>query len=176
MIVCVDVAYEDGLDGTTRATAAAVVLDRWDAPRGVAEHVCRIDEVANYVPGEFYERELPCVLAILDHVELPVDVVVIDGYVVLDGAGRRGLGGHLHEALGGRVPVVGVAKNPFHDNPAALEILRGGSRRPLYVTALGVDPQVAAAHVREMHGRHRLPTMLKRVDRLCRDGAQGASQ
>jgi deoxyribonuclease V len=47
--------------------------------------------------------------------------------------------------------------------------LRGDSSRPLYVTALGVDVETAAEDVRRMHGRFRLPTMLKRADRLCRD-------
>jgi deoxyribonuclease V len=39
----------------------------------------------------------------------------------------------------------------------------------LYVTAVGIDPRAAASNVRGMHGKHRLPTMIKRVDRLCRD-------
>jgi deoxyribonuclease V len=76
----------------------------------------------------------------------------------------------LYEALGRRLPIVGVAKNRFHTNGAAIEVYRGDSKRPLFVTALGVDPQAAAIEVQRMHGEHRLPTVLKRVDRLCRDG------
>lgn len=169
MIVCIDVDYRE-IDGKTCAVAAGVVLQSWLAAEAVAEHVRRIDDVADYVPGEFYKRELPCVLAVLERVVQGVHLVVVDGYVVLDEAGTLGLGGHLHAALGGAVAVVGVAKNPFRGNGAAIEVVRGEAKRPLYVTAIGVEPQTAADDLRRMHGRFRLPTMLKRVDRLCRDG------
>jgi deoxyribonuclease V len=49
-------------------------------------------------------------------------------------------------------------------------VVRGTeAKRPLYVTAAGVGVDQAAAWVRSMHGPHRLPTLLKRVDRLCRE-------
>lgn len=169
MIVCIDVDYRDRPDGTTAAVAAGVVLSSFDASRAVTERVCHIDEVAAYVPGQFYERELPCVLALLDTIALAITAIVIDGYVILDAAGSHGLGGYLHEALGGRIAVIGVAKTPFRGDPPAIEVYRGGSKRPLFVTALGVEPRVAAEQVASMHGQHRFPTMLKRVDRLCRD-------
>jgi len=34
---------------------------------------------------------------------------------------------------------------------------------------VGVDSQAAAACIQRMHGPSRLPTLLKRVDRLCRE-------
>ncbi|MFO7562322.1 MAG: endonuclease V [Enhygromyxa sp.] len=169
MIACVDVHYEDVPTGTT-ATAACVLIPGWSSAKPAAEYVCKIGEIAEYVPGQFYKRELPCVLAVLELVEAPLELIVIDGYVVLDAAGTPGMGGHLYEALGRRVPVIGVAKNRFAAATSAIEIHRGGSKRPLFVTSLGVDPQAAAADVQGMHGEHRLPTVLKRVDRLCRDG------
>ena len=169
MIACVDVDYQDSQPLGTRARAACVVLARWDAEATAAEYLRELDGVADYTPGRFYERELPCVRAVLELVREPIDVIVVDGYVVLDAAGKLGMGGHLYRALGGRTPVVGVAKNPFAGAPA-IELRRGDSQRPLYLTALGLDPANAAARVRTMHGRFRLPTMLKRVDRLCRDG------
>ena len=67
------------------------------------------------------------------------------------------------------VSVIGVAKTSFHDNDAAIEVARGASARPLYVTAEGIDVTRAADDVRRMHGAHRIPTILKRVDRLARD-------
>ena len=42
--------------------------------------------------------------------------------------------------------------------------------RPLYVSAVGVDLVNAADNIRRMHGPHRLPTLLKQVDGLCRAG------
>lgn len=170
MIVCVDVDYrDDGEAGKTRAVAACVELSAWTSPRPFDEHVCLIEDVADYVPGQFYRRELPCVLAVLDTVEEPVDLVVVDGYVYLDEAGSPGMGAYLYEALDRRVPIVGVAKNPFRTATGAVEILRGTSARPLYVSAAGIAPELAADKVRSMYGRFRFPDMLKRVDRLCRD-------
>ena len=94
--------------------------------------------------------------------------VLVDGFVWL-GEGRPGLGARLYEAIGGAYPVVGVAKNPFRGAPAAA-ITRGGSARPLYITAVGLATSDAAARVESRHGPHRIPTLLKAVDRLCRDG------
>lgn len=89
-----------------------------------------------------------------------------DGYVDL-GPGRGGLGRHLFEALEEAIPVVGVAKSRFPDTGAA-EILRGSSRRPLYITTAGVPVAEAAAGIAQMSGPHRLPTLLQRADHLAR--------
>jgi deoxyribonuclease V len=86
------------------------------------------------------------------------------------GAGRPGLGAHLYQALGRRTAVVGVAKRRFHGAGDAVPILRGTSQVPLFVTAVGIDLAEAAEGVRRMHGAHRIPTLLKRVDRLSREG------
>lgn len=53
---------------------------------------------------------------------------------------------------------------------ACFELCRGASRRPLYITAIGSDYLTAAEHIREMAGDHRIPTLLKTVDRLARTG------
>lgn len=168
MIACIDVDYSD--EGSAAATAACVLFTSWTAAVPAAEYVQRIAKVAEYVPGQFYKRELPCVLAVLELVEQPIELIVIDGYVILDAEGTHGMGGYLYEAFERRTPVIGVAKNRFRANSAAVEVLRGDSKRPLFVTALGIDPEAAAIDIQRMHGRFRLPTLLKRVDRLCRDG------
>lgn len=170
MLACLDVDYREH-GGPPDAVAACVVFDDWPAATATAEHVETISAIEPYVPGQLYRRELPCLLAVLEQVQHPLDAIIVDGYAVLDAAGRPGLGAHLHRALEQRLPVIGVAKNFFHDS-AALEVRRGESRRPLYVSAVGMDPQSAAAGVGRMHGPHRLPTLLKRVDRLCRDACR----
>ncbi|HLT36916.1 MAG TPA: endonuclease V [Enhygromyxa sp.] len=167
MIACIDVCYDNG--ASTLATAACVVISDWSAAQPVAEYVRRVAGVGEYVSGQFYQRELPCALGVLELVEQPLELIVVDGYVVLDADGTLGMGGHLYDALDWRTPIIGVAKSRFHANTAAVEVCRGRSKRPLFVTALGVDRQVAADNVQRMHGEHRLPTILKRVDRLCRD-------
>jgi deoxyribonuclease V len=164
MLVSVDVDYRPD------ATVAACVLFRdWEDAAEAGHFVDRGPPAEAYVPGEFYRRELPSLLRVLAQVSEPLVAVLIDGYVWLGGEERPGLGAHLYEALGRRVPVIGVAKTAFHSSHAAVPVLRGASQRPLLVTAVGVDVQAAAACVQRMHGPSRLPTLLKRVDRLCRE-------
>ncbi len=161
MIACVDVDYRP-----TETVAAALFFRAFADAMPEAERVARLPPAAPYEPGRFYLRELPALLAVLAQAPAPPSLVIVDGFVWLD-VGRPGLGARLHEALGG-TPVIGVAKRPFRDAPA-IPVLRGASRTPLLVTAAGIDPRRAAEHVRAMHGAHRLPTLLRRVDRLCRE-------
>lgn len=175
-ILAIDVQYVDDT-----GYAAAVLFDTWTAstPLHVFTHVEH--NVAEYQPGQFYKRELPPVLALLAASPTPPAVVVIDGFVNLDAAGRPGLGQHLFDALGGKVPIVGVAKNPFRlhgeegepdeqGGPGA--ITRGSSVRPLYVTSAGMSQTTAEELVIGMHGQHRLPTMLKLVDQEARKASK----
>ena len=106
LVACVDVGYRD-----TTAVAAGVWFRGWAASEPEVEVVTALGEVAPYQPGEFYRRELPCVLAVLERGPA-AEVVVVDGYVWL-GFGRAGLGAHLYQALGERTVVVGVAKSRF---------------------------------------------------------------
>jgi len=162
MIACVDVGYHD-----THATAACVVFAAWTDETPLSTLAVRIETVEPYEPGQFYRRELPCLLRVLADVTVPLDTIIVDGFVWL-GTDEPGLGAHLHEALDRRVSVVGVAKTSYAGNTVAVEILRGISQNPLYVTAVGIEPAVAAEHVRTMHGEHRIPTLLGHVDRLSR--------
>lgn len=166
MIAAVDVAY-----GSHGAAAACVLFQAFGDAAPASVHVARIADVAPYEPGAFYKRELPCVLAVLRACGATPGVIVIDGYVWLSAERRPGLGAHLFEALGGAAVVVGVAKTGFMGSEFAEAVLRGGSTRPLFVTAAGADAAEAAGWIRTMHGGHRLPTLLKQVDRLCRDAA-----
>ena len=95
--------------------------------------------------------------------------MVIDAYVML--GNRPGLGQHLFDFFDGKIPVVGVAKSKFKGS-SGTEIFRGGSIHPLYVTSAGVNQQKASERIRTMHGAHRIPTLLKRVDCLAREKAQ----
>lgn len=163
MIVCVDVDYR-----AAEVVAACVGFHDWTDAAPAVESVMRTAGAAPaYESGAFYRRELPYITAALAALSTAPRMVVVDGYVWL-APGRAGLGAHLHAALGGQVEVVGVAKRNF-EGAVAIPILRGTSQQPLYVTATGADVPGAAAAVRSMHGPHRIPTLLKRVDRLARD-------
>ena len=161
ILAITDVAYKDDV-----ARAACVLADGWTAKRPLRTFSALRTPVAEYVPGEFWQRELPVLLALLEGVK--ADVVVVDGYVWLDDAGRKGLGARLYDAMG--VPVVGVAKTAFDGSGFARQVLRGESRKPLYVTSVGVDVDEAAEAVRTMHGSHRIPALLTAADRLARYG------
>jgi deoxyribonuclease V len=126
----------------------------------------RIDEVEAYVPGQFFRRELPCLLAVLEAVKVRPEFVVIDGYVWLADVHEPGLGAYLFEALNCEVAVIGVAKTKFRRARLAQEIRRGRSTAPLYISAAGVDLTLAAEHIWKMHGPYRIPTLLRRVDQL----------
>ncbi|UBV45317.1 endonuclease V (plasmid) [Deinococcus taeanensis] len=159
---CVDVDYRE-----QEAVSACLLFETWAAGQPTRTLVERVAPVAPYVPGSFYLRELPCLLAPLRQVTALIDTVIVDGYVWLDQEGRPGLGAHLYDALEQQLPVIGVAKSAFRGAPA-VEVRRGDSTRPLYVTAAGMNPRQAAEHIQEMHGAHRLPSLLRQVDQLCR--------
>jgi deoxyribonuclease V len=161
MIACVDVHYRD-----TRAVAAGIAFRGWLDESVVAEQVITVSDIQPYNPGKFFVRELPCLLAVLE--KLPaMEIVLIDGYVRLE-KDRPGLGAHLYTSLESRIPVIGVAKTRYVGAENAQEIVRGKSKQPLYISAAGLSVREAAEHVRSMHGPYRIPTLLKRVDRLSR--------
>lgn len=164
MLACVDVGY-----GATGAIAACVLFESWSDPVARAQVTASIAHVEPYVPGEFFRRELPCLLAVIAKVDVPLAAIVVDGFVWL-GAGKPGLGAHLYEALGERVPIIGVAKTAFRGDDTSRPLMRGRSARPLHLTAIGVPIDQAEAYVGMMHGDHRIPTLLAVVDRLSRTG------
>lgn len=179
-LLAIDVAYADNgaPDGGTGdaanssnndAYAAGVVFHDWGDDKPAKTCISHIPTVAKYVPGEFYKRELPCVLRLLAEHEVQPDCIIIDGYVYLDGNSQPGLGWHLYQALGGKVAIIGVAKSSFSAIDASFGISRGGSIKPLYITSIGVDQATAQASIAAMHGKFRIPTLLKLVDQLCRE-------
>lgn len=166
MIAIFDVDY--CTDGT--AVAACVTANDWTDALPSGEYTVRVGEVAPYEPGQFYKRELPCLLAVLQTLPTPPAVCVVDGYVWLGDESKPGLGAHLFNALSGTFPVIGVAKTRFAGAEPVAEVAHGAieTTRPLYVSAVGIPLADAAEHVKKMHGTFRLPTLIKRVDSLCR--------
>lgn len=161
MILAVDVAYS----GST-ATAAGVLFSAWDSTATERTLLAEMDNVAEYERGAFYLRELPCIAKLLKEIDLPLDCIVIDGYVTLGEAASPGLGWKLWEFLDRTTPVIGVAKSEFRGTPEKAKLYRGHSSRPLFVTAVGMPLDEAKACVAAMHGKHRLPGLLKIADRL----------
>jgi deoxyribonuclease V len=166
MIGCVDVYYRD-----TSAIAACVLFEKWSDDRPASEIVVQIREIQPYVSGQFFRRELPCLLAALRAFDELPHAVIIDGYVWVGDQRNPGLGAHLYEALDRQSAVIGVAKTMFVGAKLAREVTRGHSLSPLYVSAAGMHLADATHHIQEMHGDFRIPTLLKRVDQLSRGRA-----
>lgn len=164
MIAILDAAY-----GDHTSAAACITAADWISPLPLAEFTHRAGAAEIYTPGEFYKRELPLLRSVLGMLPSRPAVVVVDGYVWLDPEGRKGLGAHLFEMMRGRVAVVGVAKTKFVGAQQWVEkVTRGDSANPLWVTTAGLTPSEAVAAVKRMHGDHRIPTLVSRVDRLAR--------
>lgn len=165
MKACVDVHYRD--DGS--ANVGVLLFQEWSASHAKEEHVFVSRVSGDYQPGEFYRRELAPIQEAIESLETTLDLLIVDGYCDLSPDGQPGLGAHVHSETG--IPiVVGVAKNRFHSATHAIPVSRGNSERPLYITAVGISVDKAAIEVSQMHGPFRIPTLLKRVDRLARDG------
>lgn len=161
MIAAFDVGYPG--DGT--AQAAAVVFENFCDARPFREYLKKIAHVADYVPGSFYKRELPCILEMLAEIEERIDIFIVDGYVTL--GDRPGLGKRLSEAIDPGIAIIGVAKS-FYPGSRAAAAIRGRSKRPLFITSHGVELEKARAWIESMHGGYRIPVLLKKVDRLSK--------
>jgi len=166
MILANDVYYLEN----NRAKSVSIVFDDWEAETPTFIEEVWLDNIEPYEPGSFYKRELPCILKVLEKTDLSsLSAIIVDGYVVLDDNGKKGLGAYLYEALGGKIPVIGVAKRSFHQNQKnVIEVKRGQSQNPLYVTSMGTDLQKAAENIKRMKGDYRMPTLLKLLDAKTR--------
>ncbi len=150
------------------ALVAGVMFKHWQDSMPVEQFAIPVHDIAEYEPGAFYKRELPCILKLLNKLDELPEFIVIDGYVYLDGTQRAGLGKHLHDAIEGKAIVIGVAKTRFKDISVEFEVFRANSQRPLYVTAIGISSEEAKPLIENMHGQYRIPTMLKLVDQLSK--------
>lgn len=161
LLACLDVCYREDV-----TTAAGVWFYGSDSATVERQLTVTGGPAEAYQPGEFYRRELPWLVAVLAKGSIP-DCVVIDGYVWLND-GQAGLGMRLYQSLDCAAMVVGVAKTAYPGASDVIPICRGLSRSPLFVSSVGMKTSVAATMVVGMHGRYRIPTMLKRVDQLAR--------
>ncbi|OYW88725.1 MAG: endonuclease V [Hyphomonas sp. 32-62-5] len=183
----VDVSYHAA---TGRLAAAAVVLDALSL-QVMDVQIVLGKPVFPYVPGLFSFRELPPVLAALEKLTAPPDLIVCDGQGIAHPR-RFGLACHLGVWTG--LPTIGCAKSRLtgtHDMPGT----RRGSRAPLMDkgeqigavlrTRDGVAPVfvstghrvslgTACAWVLRLAPRYRLPETTRIADRLVgealRDG------
>ena len=165
MILAFDTYYFDN-----KAKTACILFDNWSEENYKFETEI-IEQNEEYKPGEFYKRELPCILSLLKKIKIDkIDLIIVDGYVYLDDNLKLGLGGHLYKNLEGKIPIIGVAKTNFKTlKEAKKEILRGNSEKPLYITSIGIELDEATKLIKNMSGQYRIPTLLKKLDSLTKE-------
>ncbi|WP_284616393.1 endonuclease V [Aquabacterium humicola] len=156
------------------AWAAAVTFDEWDAREALRTVTSRIDGLEKPAPGELDLREAAALAQLLGRHGLQPDTIVIDGPVHIDAAETPGWGRALFDALGGRIPIIGISAAALRGLPAQFEVHREEEGRPVLVTCAGLDLGAAKARVRTMHGKRRMPTLLKLAARTARDAADPA--
>ncbi|MDM0118017.1 endonuclease V [Variovorax sp. J22R133] len=159
--------YFDG----AHANAVAAAFDAWDAAEATKTYVSRIAQVEKPVRGELDLRELTCVMQLLREHSLEPELILMDGFVHLDTDETPGVGQHLYQALDGKVPVVGVSKKRLPGLSVQFEVMREEEEesQPLFVTCAGIDIGAAKARLLAMHGRKRVPTLMKLVARLAKN-------
>lgn len=169
-ILALDTYYYSDNDAYT----VGILFLNWQDKKPQNIVSCHTSEFAPYIPGEFYKRELPGVLDLIDMIDMSeVGTIILDGFVWLPD-NTWGLGMHLWERLGflDRLNILGLAKTKFsgcEDN--SLPIFRNKSTNPLWINTNHPDGgkgkignQEAVERIKQMHGKGRLPDLLKLLD------------
>ncbi len=141
MILAFDTYYFE-----SNAKTVCIQFENWTNSKIINILIEELSEIEEYKSGEFYRRELPCILSLIKKIDLTkCEAIIIDGYVVLDDNKNNGLGGYLYEKLDCKIPIIGVAKNDYPKiEKLKKEILRGESKKPLYITSKGIDLEKAS--------------------------------
>ena len=163
MIICLDVHYREDF-----AKVAGVLFKDWTDEEAYKTYTIQTPLAGEYEPGKFYKRELPALLALLAEVSEPLDYILVDSYVYL-GKDHPGLGVYLYEALDPKIPVIGLAKTHFRAaEEVEVRLLRGISKKALFVTAIGCEAIWATEKIETMAGEYRLPNLVKLADQLSK--------
>ena len=165
MLVAIDTAYSD-----TSSATGGVIFESWESTEPVDILVSKLlNKPKPYQSGEFYKRELPCILYLLNKITHPLEYILIDANVFLDGTKKPGLGKHLFDALDQNTDIIGIAKNRYHLMPQKHAVIRGESIHPLYVTTTSNNLTSVKNNIALMAGDFRIPSMLKLADKISKD-------
>jgi deoxyribonuclease V len=165
MKAVLDVHYDKQI-----AHAACIEFLNWSDKDPARTIVVPTGVPSAYRPGRFFERELPCLLAVLKKAGRRYEALIIDGYVFLKAPVLYGLGARLEQALPYSPKVIGVAKNPLRVADRFVAIHRGKSKKPLFVSSVNMPVKDAAGLVAGMDGPYRIPTLIRLADKACRGG------
>jgi deoxyribonuclease V len=166
MILAFDTYYYDN-----KAKTICLSFEDWNKEENYQIYSETISDIQEYISGEFYKRELPCILSLLAKIDLKdVDLIIIDGFVFLNDEDEFGLGAYLYKALNEEIPIIGVAKRDFASiEKSRRKIFRGVSKNPLFITSIGIHLDLASKKIEEMNGEYRMPSLLKELDKLTKE-------
>lgn len=162
-----DVCYQN-IDDKVQAKVAGIRFTGIEKHIILNEYIIIVDNVDSYQSGRFYKREMPCLIALIEKINDHFDLIIIDGYVYLDGMGKWGLGRYLYDDLPVKKPIIGVAKNHFYDISQDYAVYRGKSKKPLYVTCVDFNIFIAKNLVKDLQGNYRIPDIIQKTDKLSR--------
>lgn len=165
------IAIDSYYYSSTDCYTVGVIFEDWK--QGTPSEIisCHISKFGDYIPGEFYKRELPGILSLLQQINLEeYDTIILDSFLVLieEGEIKPGLGAHLLENLeeNSKITLIGVAKSQFGSNQEiSVPVLRGKATNPLWVQGIGISNEDAAELIKNMAGKYRIPTLLKILDK-----------
>lgn len=163
-----DVCYQN-IDDKVQAKVAGIRFTGIENHIILNEYSIIVDDVDSYQSGKFYKREMPCLMALIEKIKDPFDVIIIDGYVYLDGVEKWGLGRYLYNNLPVKKPIIGIAKNHFYGISQDYAVYRGKSKNPLYVTCMDFNIFIAKNLVKNLQGYYRMPDIVQNTDKLSRE-------
>lgn len=178
--IAIDVYYFDD----SLAKAVGVIFNNWDDQEPTEVIESWSTEFGPYIPGEFYKRELPCIMDLIEKIPdlKDYDSIIIDGLARLPRE-MDGLGMKLDDELVNRgiinrmtsikPSIIGVAKSKFSgadEDAGIVKVLRGKAKNPLYVntTFYGCSSFEAGEFIKQMAGNGRIPDLLKLLDKLTK--------
>ncbi|REH00852.1 endonuclease V [Flavobacterium aquicola] len=166
MILAFDTYYYEN-----KAKTVCLSFEDWNQEDKFEIYTETLFEIEEYVSGEFYKRELPCIISLISKIDLKkVNLIIIDGFVFLNDESKFGLGAYLYHELNKKIPIIGVAKRDFATiEKNRIKLYRGKSENPLFITSIGIELNIASKIIEEMNGKYRIPTLLKEVDRLTKE-------
>jgi len=176
MILALDSYYKADICNTS-----LVVFKYLDSDKPLYTDTIYTKVTSDYIPGEFYKRELPGIIKILEKLKNEkldiwndITFIITDSFITLKNDDNEwdGLGAYLDKYLksnGENKTIWGVAKSNFgRCYEISKATFRGKSSKPLYVQVTNNCIKLAVWAVQKMHGEYRIPTMLKLVDQLSR--------
>lgn len=172
-ILAVDTFYHPD-----KAKTVGVLFDSWDQDEPSMVIESWTTDFGPYIPGQFYLRELPPTMKLLEQVDIKeIGVLIVDGFLqVYDsevGRLEKGLGLRLGEIL--RIEkkdlvLVGVAKTDYREQGERWKLAEPWKRgplgsKPLWVQVDGMRIPDLMHGLGQMKGNCRLPDMLRILDK-----------